>query len=492
MEPKKPSSQLLGAWKKPLIPPQPKQQEGVATTAPGATQQIGQYAFSQEQTRKETIDDYAVEITSYRDLAGPVLTIEAGHSGDMYDIALAFKILQFAPTIVIWGMTEQKRNKATQAARLFHDIGGKQRKGSILYTTGYPPEGEGLANWELERLVEQSLTEKEWGKKLPRKVRVINEGRATSIVALYARMVGEKERGAIGDMLAPESLGIDDQIKADLEKHGFSKGKSYVIVNYRESGHSGGGTAPALDTGTQGMEQLMKAVWELKLGIPVPMGEHKPRTEFEADLIDYFKWPSCQGLGRAAEARVLRVLAQTYDVRGAVGMRSGVTDLLMYMGIPTLSIDIQPSRGAPSKGWQRSFKRSAAFGDRYRRHYLVQGRKGELDVGNDKASQKWQGAFGKDDLGMIKTSLAYLVAPDKGSAQKPWDNDPLNLDDLGAYAAIVKARAQEKMTAEERDLLIQELEEVTQTLNTRAWMTLRARETKVVQQLERTLDDLRK
>ena len=41
----------------------------------GAQQQVGQYAFSQEQTRQETIDDYAASISSYKGLAGPVLAI---------------------------------------------------------------------------------------------------------------------------------------------------------------------------------------------------------------------------------------------------------------------------------------------------------------------------------------------------------------------------------------------------------------------------------
>ena len=489
-----PQSQPKGAWGNQgalrdqlRAQVQPSAQQ---TGQTGAQQQVGQYAFSQQQTRQETIDDYAASISSYKGLAGPVLAIEAGHSGDMYDIALAFSILRFVPTIVIWGFSEEKRNKATQAARLFHDVGGKQRKGSILYTDLKPPEGEGPANKELESLVTQALTDKQWATKPPSKLSVINEGKATSIVAFYAKAVGEKERGAIGDLLAPESLGIDDKIKADLEKHGFSKDKTYVIVNYRESGHHGGGTAPALDTGTQGMEQLMQAVWELRLGIPVPMGEHKPKAEFEAELIDYFKWPSCKGLGRAAEARVLRVLAREFKVVGAVGMRSGVTDLLMYMGIPTLSIDIHPERGVTSKGWQRSFKRSAAFGERYQRHYLKEERKGELDVDEKggKGQQKWAGSFKSKDLEGIKGSLRFLVRKDV----PPWNNDPLNLQDLAYYAAMAETRANHSKTYAQAELLAQELEEVIQTLMTPAWVQLNAKAKPIVKTLERILSTLRK
>ena len=95
----------------------------------GAQQQVGQYAFSQEQTRQETIDDYAASISSYKGLAGPVLAIEAGHSGDMYDIALAFSILRFVPTIVIWASASRSATRRRRRPGCFTTSAGSREKG---------------------------------------------------------------------------------------------------------------------------------------------------------------------------------------------------------------------------------------------------------------------------------------------------------------------------------------------------------------------------
>src|SRR5690606_24678536 len=81
---------------------------------------------------------------------------------------------------------------------------------------------------------------------------------------------------------------------------------------------------------------------------PVFMGE-APAGARRPHLIKYWTFSHnygpqnqllrlCRG-GRSAEAYFMRVIAENFDVR-LLAMRSGVTDQLAFLGIPTISIDV--------------------------------------------------------------------------------------------------------------------------------------------------------
>jgi hypothetical protein len=351
---------------------------------------------SVEESRQQ-LDRFARSVKNSAAITGdgPILTIGASHTGDMYDIALAHAIAQDS-RVVIWGVTDRTAAKAAEIARYIN------HPEAVLYTDGPVPDDRNTFNRDLQDLAD--------GQKLGKGQYWIKEGQATTIVTDY---VNRDRARYLPDMIAPEvSVGDSEESQdkamfADLLAHGFDKKKKkYVIVNFRQSGHSGKGNAPALDTGTYGFHQLMKAVTDLGY-TPVPMGEYNPfksDTPTEANLLKYWGWDSTGGLGRRAEARILRLLAENFDVRGAVGMRSGVTDLLKYLGIPTMSIDIHPQRGALAKGWQRPLKRESAFGRDYRTVSLVESRDGEEGV-----SDGWTGAFGDKDLKAVKDELDALL-----------------------------------------------------------------------------------
>jgi hypothetical protein len=340
---------------------------------------------------------------------GGIFTIGATHTGDMYDVAFAHTIVGRS-IVIVWGVNDKTVFKAAEIARFLND------SGNVFWTADEPPEHlfSKTASADLRALAK--------GEKIRGEVWV-KEGGATTIVTTFAK--GSKDaqadmRQVAGPEVSASGVSLDAAISKDLAEHGFREGKKYAIVNYRQSGHSGAGNAPALDTGEKGFLQLLLAVGELGLEA-VPMGEIDPaelasKYKSGANLVEYWSWPSVAGYGRRAEARLLRVLTREYNVVAAVGMRSGVTDLLSYLGVPTLSIDIHPRRGQPAKGWQRPLKREAALGGRYRIVSLLTERDREMETGKN-----WPGSFSDRDLAAIKKSFGYLA----GGKQPPqWPQHP--------------------------------------------------------------------
>lgn len=294
---------------------------------------------------------------------GPSLTIGASHTGDMYDVAQARNILGDA-RVLIWGVNDSSVSKAAEIARFVGDSHWVMAAGQPA-----PPGGPFARAAVLRDLVRGTAA---------RGRRWITEGGATTIVVEDAnRHDGDIDVGNI----APEvrvrdtTASLDPAMVEDLEAHGFRRGVRYGIVNFRQSGHSGVGNAPALDTGVQGFEQLLQTVRDQGL-VPVPMGERPAQPqrhgpEEEADLVEYWRWPSIAGRGRRAEVRLLRVIMKNFDIGLAVGMRSGVTDLLRYVGIGTLTIDIHPERGDAAKEWQRTLKRQRRYDPERDRSYGI-------------------------------------------------------------------------------------------------------------------------
>jgi hypothetical protein len=350
---------------------------------------------------------YATRIGGYRDIVfdGPILTIGASHTGDMFDVAQARRILRPA-AVLIWGVDDRSVSKASEIARFIND------PTSVFATGGLPPpDNHFIHGHALEDLV---------AGRGDRRV-FIREGGATTVVVADA----DRHRGRIDTTnvvpevrLRGEDASLDDVMYQELVKRGFEAGVRYGIVNFRQSGHSGVGNAPALDTGETGFTQLLRAVEDRRL-TPVPMGEFTPQgwELTNANLIKYWTWPSVSDLGRQAEARLLRVMRKKFDIRLAVGMRSGVTDLLNYVGIPTLIIDIHPGRGDVAKGWERTMKRQDRGGHGLVGYELV-------SLLHERADERttrnaWLGALHADDLRAIGESMTLIIEGRRAGVQTP-------------------------------------------------------------------------
>lgn len=155
------------------------------------------------------------------------------------------------------------------------------------------------------------------------------------------------------------------------------------------------------------------------------MGEHNPwgTNPAKPNLLNYWAWPSVKGKGRAAEAGLLRYLKDNFTIKGAVGMRSGIMDMLALIGIPILSIDINPiaeQKGMPTglrdskknprdskknpkaSGWDRGMKLEAALGTKYGRVFIQDDR---VDEANPDLPN-WKGTFTPGDVGRINEAVA--------------------------------------------------------------------------------------
>ncbi|WP_223182765.1 MULTISPECIES: DUF4157 domain-containing protein [unclassified Streptomyces] len=204
----------------------------------------------------------------------------------------------------------------------------------------------------------------------------------------------------------------------------FRAGVPYVIVNYRDSGHTGEGNAPALDTGREGLDQLQTMISEhpdLGGAQPVLIGGYpEPSTVNGPHLLKYWEWPGMTG--RRSELALLHYLNENFRIVGAIGMRSGVTDQFAFAGIKTLSIDISPNQARPgegevvddgtdvekypSKGWERGGKLEAILGPQYGRAFLREARTDDQKV----TDSTWAGSFGEEDRKMLRDAIAYFFA----------------------------------------------------------------------------------
>ena len=204
---------------------------------------------------------------------------------------------------------------------------------------------------------------------------VLDVGQATSLVSIAVSANWEGVNAAISEGVAPIGAGDAEAYEADLRAHGFNHGTEYVIVVYRASGNRPGGIHPEHDTGRTGFIQLMNAVDETGAE-PVDMGDYPAYTKSEeqATLRNYWTWDSVRNGGRAAEAGLIRYLAEHFNVTGAVGMRSGAMDMLAFVGIPILSIDVDPLQRQDFEeqpSWSRTNKlESAYWSDRYSTLYV--------------------------------------------------------------------------------------------------------------------------
>lgn len=301
----------------------------------------------------------------------------------------------------------------------------------------------------------------------------IDVGGCTTILGLdmmEARQTGnyDTRRGELAQAVAPAPQANDGradaaEIKHYLAAHGWDADTKYVIINFRDSGHAHiqkklaavpqpdrqavaaaydpikdqvGGNHPDLDTGTVGVQQLATLV-RARGFTPVFMGE-EPAHVAEPHLIRYWSFRHdynqaanlqlCRG-GRAAEAYFIRVVAENYDVR-LLSMRSGVTDQLAFLGIPTISIDIDNFHQAAvpelakkpgyllgddetAHSWARGSKLEAGLERDYGRVFLAQSR--PLDE-FDLATAKWKGTIKDEDLDVIGKAMDFYFGTNEQDA----------------------------------------------------------------------------
>lgn len=297
----------------------------------------------------------------------------------------------------------------------------------------------------------------------------IDVGGCTTILGLDMMAARQDDtydtrRAELAQAVAPAPQANDGradaaEIQHYLAAHGWDMATKYVIINFRDSGHAHiqkklaavpqpdrqavaaaydpikdqvGGNHPDLDTGTVGVDQLATLV-RARGFTPVFMGE-EPAHVPEPHLIRYWSFRHdynqaanlqlCRG-GRAAEAYFIRVVAETYDVR-LLSMRSGVTDQLAFLGIPTISIDIDNFHQAAvpelaedpgyllgddetAHSWARGSKLEAGLERDYGRVFLAKSR--PLDE-FDLATAKWKGTIKDEDLDVIGKAMDFYFGTD--------------------------------------------------------------------------------
>lgn len=193
---------------------------------------------------------------------------------------------------------------------------------------------------------------------------------------------------------------------SDLYLHGFNTTDHYVLLNYRESGHVHGHRPPShpeLDTGAEGIWQLIDAVYR-KGFVPVPMVALPGNVAWPGpSLIGYYNWPSCAANvrrnKRQAEYGLLRALKRYNANVRYLGMRSGSTDAVSFVGIPVIAPDVLDDDDAGLVGNSRARRRERFLPDIYRQLNL------SVRDTDDPGIAGWIGTFSDQDMTHIRDAL---------------------------------------------------------------------------------------
>lgn len=379
------------------------------------------------------------------------LVMRAQNTGDMYHVKASLAIHP-EYNLLLWNVNPQTRAQAQQVVDVLGDLlrrpGSRQR---VFYTekNSFPShlkKTETHATREVEEFFERAVNltftvkgtlQNPGAKKLQagmlEKVKLVLD----SLGPLYrhgdlSKWVQESYRRlAIEDLSRRFAFYTEEEgreFERDLAERGhFRKGRRYVIVNFRATGHSDrpGANAPALDTGLTGVLQIIGAVRDaLGSGVQVvPMGEEPRSLSGGPNLLNYWEWPSARD--RRKQAALLKYLNDHYNLIGVIGMRSGVMDQLAFSGIKIISIDISPHRYdratklpdlSTSKGWSRGLKLESALHGNYGRVFLMHHRVDEAT----RKLPRWEGAFQPEDLEAIRDSVAfYFGGGSRGELQHP-------------------------------------------------------------------------
>ncbi|MFL6660293.1 MAG: DUF4157 domain-containing protein [Massilia sp.] len=286
---------------------------------------------------------------------------------------------------------------------------------------------------------------------------------ATEMVEKGSRKDHAKTRAlALGVMIGKPSKEAEDGYRDKLVKEGFKPGVPYMLVNYRTSGHpkAGRGVHPELDTGSEGFAQLIAIVRKNGF-VPVPMGSPPAGAHVHPNLIDYFRWDCCQPRPdagqnrRQAEYGLLHYLGQHYNVR-AIAMRSGLTDVLAYVGIETISLDINSDLDGNAAhhragvggiswthaktGWKRVAKRRQLLPDTLHLAFFKDLR--EDRTRHSPNRDQWDGMFTLGDTVQIGAAVNHYFGGwdryTRGKVNAPPVGAPA---DIGTYEENAKSHA---------------------------------------------------
>lgn len=392
----------------------------------------------------------ASKITAKDQLPDKSVTVKVGasHTGDMYHVQAA-RGLYPALKVLLWDIVETDGDDSLKTGLdMAAYFGGTDVVYYVVDRPNWVKRNDSIAE------VMEGLTSGEFtGRALT------NEGGATTIILKGIQGSSDQgtSLGSIKEAVAP--IGEKgDAFKRDLDKAEFRKGTSYVLVNFRSSGHTReGGTHPELDTGEEGWEQLDYAVSRMGHR-SVPMGEYNP-WDATPNLVEYYTWDSCKG-DRGAQAGLLRYLNENYTVTGAIGMRSGVMDMLAFAGIPIISIDISPytregpkkTPGGKSGGWERGLKLEEALGSTYGRAFIHDERTDE----STRDLEHWAGEFSEPDIEAITSALGnyfenawHWIKSTPGKERH--SSHPLNEATLDTMLKRLEARLRQRNTTLTKD-----------------------------------------
>ncbi|MFT3768558.1 MAG: hypothetical protein QM820_24190 [Minicystis sp.] len=400
------------------------------------------------------------------------LVIRAQNSGDMYHMRAAM-VADPTSCLLIWGVTPDTRRQAQQMVELHDDL---MAAGQRVYYTDAPtlPVGFHRSETAATREIEQHFAGHTLFGALDEFDQALDEEHGTAEqrelkqrIAVLKPLLGRK--GGTPQYEALMRIGRDEvaasfarryaayseeeakDFQRDLSTRGrFASGRRYVLVNYRATGHSlrPGANAPALDTGTQGMRQIMGAVTRaLGEGVTVvPAGEEPAEMKDEPNLLNYWSWPSAPT--RRKQLSLLGYLRDHFNVVGAIGMRSGVMDQIAFAGIPIISIDISPHRldgplpnMKPSKGWDRGLKLEDVYGRAYGRVFIKHPR--EQDT--EKKIDGWEGRFHREDEEAITDSIGFYFGGGASLVRYRHGSHPLMRDEvmpaLGRIPPVAQMKA---------------------------------------------------
>lgn len=352
------------------------------------------------------------------------MTIGATHIGDMYHLKAAKAIFPDLNTMIC-DVNAVDNHATVNSAFIIGNYMNDLPK--TYYTNSRKPTEPAPTTEELQGVAPPNIAWRKW----------VEEGKVTSLI-MYGSMNSANADPNVRDLIKEGTApigGVADETAFNqaLISHNFRKDTSYVLVNFRGSGHLGG-AHPALDTGPQGYNQIINAVQtRFPAAQVVPMGEILPAGIFLANLVNYWTWPCCTG-DRKKQAGLLRYLNENFTILGAVGMRSGIMDMLAFAGIPVISIDISPEKpGGTSLGWERGSKLERVLGPRYGRSFIKQSRQAEQGI----TPEGWAGQFQEADMATIGASIGTYFGP--GSEQlAPGYKDPSHPLFTGKLDALIQ------------------------------------------------------
>lgn len=325
------------------------------------------------------IDDYARPLDDSQSMPKKLLGVGSTYTGEMYHLRPALALSD--KSVLIHDVTERSLASAISIASY---LDSRER----VY---YSPES---INGARASLASPPSVER--------------PGEATSIIRNTFLNSQRKESilDQIADAVAPKLDPPPDIELPDLPD------RPYLIVNYRRSGQLKG-CHSELDTGTAGLHQILESVNSTFGGkvTALPMGDIDTDIgNYDSAFVKYWDRSWCQGGGRLKEATYLRYALERLHVVGAIGMRSGAMDMLSFLRVPIISIDVHPLvrrnkaivHDETFRSWTRGIKLEAVYGASYGRVFLLDERSGE------DAQTAWTGTISGHDIGEISNALSHF------------------------------------------------------------------------------------